>query len=180
MQFCDPDELAEMARAGDMEVLDRITRCYGERLMAVGLRRCRDPQDAQDAVQDALVAAATNLEQFRAEGRIDAWLSKMVANACHKMRRGQKNDPSLHDADAELTGTADPEREAMRAELAERLQAALLDLAPDDRAVVLLAEVEGWRGPEIADRLGLTPGAVRVRLTRLRQRLRQRLQASDR
>jgi RNA polymerase sigma-70 factor, ECF subfamily len=179
VQICDPEELARMAREGDIDVLDRITRCYGERLMAVGVRRCRDEADAEDAVQDALLNAAEHLEAFRAEGRIDAWLSRMVANACSRMRRGRKNDPGLHDFDAEIASESDPERDAMRAHLAEQLQAALMELSPSDRAVLLLAEVEGWTGPEIAEHLQTSAGAVRVRLTRLRARMRVELGPKD-
>ena len=132
-------------------------------------------EDAQDAVQDALLSAVTHLDSFRAEGRIDAWLSRMVANACQRMRRGRKNDPGLHEPDAELTAPDDPETEAMRARLAATIQEALLELPAQDRALVLLAEVEGWTGPELAEHLGRSPGAIRTKLARLRARLRARL-----
>ena len=179
-ELCDPEELARMARAGDLEVLDRVTRCYGEKLMAVGRARCRSETEAEDAVQDAMVSAAENLESFRGEGTLRAWLSRMVANACHRMRRGRKNDQALHDTEivvpAEMRG---PELEAMQREIADAVAEALGEESPQDRAIFLLAEVEGWKGPEIADATDLSHGAVRTRLSRMRKRVREALGEGD-
>lgn len=164
-------------RAGDLTALDRLTRCQGERLLAVGRRYCRNEQDARDAVQDALVVAATHMEDFRGEGSAEGWVVRMVARACGRMRRGRKNDPALHVRDVEIAALEfDPELLAGRARIAEALGAALLDLPAKDRAVLLLAEAEGWTGPEIAAELGVTPNAVRSRLSRARRVVRGRLE----
>ncbi len=176
-QMCDPRQLVAMVRAGDMAALDRLTRCHGDRLLAVGRRYCRSEADAQDAVQDALLAAGRNLEGYRGDGPVEGWVVRMVANACHRMRRGRKNNPGLHDVEAVLsTGDASPEESAMTGQLAEALGEALQTLEPTNRTIVLLAEAEGWTGPEIGRELGLSAGAVRVRLTRSRARLRQLMQ----
>lgn len=173
---CEPGKLVELVRAGDIEALDRITRCHGDRLLAVGRRYCRNESEAEDAVQDALLSAGRNLTSFRADGSLEGWLVRMVANACHHMRRGRKNNPSLHDAEAVLTSAeASPEAAAMTGELAAALGEALSELKPMDRTIVLLAEGEGWTGPEIGEKLGMTAGAVRVRLTRARATLREAL-----
>jgi RNA polymerase sigma-70 factor (ECF subfamily) len=173
---CDPEELVRLARAGDVAALDRLTRCQGDRLLAVGRRHCRSEEEARDAVQDALISAATHLPDYRGEGGVDAWVVSMVARACGRMRRGRKNDPHLHTFDVDLLSeTDDPEREAARAELARTLHGALEELDPLDRAVLWLAEGAGWTGPEIAERLGTSADAVRARLTRARRRLKERL-----
>jgi len=173
---CDSAELVRLAKAGDVGALDRLTRCQGERLLQIGRRHCRSEQDAQDAVQDALVSAVTHLGSFRGDGSVEGWVVRMVARACGRMRRGRKNDPSLHQVDAD---PADPERspeaDAGRAEIAGALGEAMLELAPIDRAVLLLAEAEGMTGPEIAERTGLSAVAVRAKLTRARRRIRERL-----
>ncbi len=177
---CDPFELVRLMRAGDLEALDRITRCFGERLSAVGRRYCRTETEAEDAVQDAMLAVASNLGSYRGEGSVEGWVVTMVANACHRMRRGRKNDPHLHDAEVLLTSEAgSPEERAMAGQLATTLGEALLELGPIDRAIVLLAESQDWTGPEIGSELGMTAGAVRVRLTRARRRLRDRLQSLE-
>lgn len=176
-----PEQLVRLMRAGDMEALDRITRCYGQTLATVGRRYCRSAIEAEDAVQDALVAAGQNLRSYRGEGSPEGWLVRMVINACRKMHRGQKNAPALHDALDEAAplpaAGANPEDVAARAQVAQALATALADLAPDDRALILLAEAEEWTAAEIADQLGSTPGAVRTRLSRIRARLRPMLEA---
>jgi len=174
---CDPDRLTALVRSGDPAALDAITRCYGDRLLAAGRRHCRTADEARDAVQDALLVAATELDSFRGDGSLEGWLVRIVASACRRMSRGRKNAPELHDAEVELRSSAkSPEAEAAGLELGEALSRALLDLGSEDRLIVLLSEVDGFDAPEVAGRVGLTPGAVRTRLTRIRRTLRQALQ----
>lgn len=176
-QVCDPDELARRLREGELDALDDLTRCFGQQLMAAGRRYCRTEDEAQDAVQDALVSATEHITQYRGEAAPHRWLVRIIANACSRFRRGRKNDPTLHEPLGPEVGEdfEDPEIIARRAELAEALGEALLELKPEDRTVLILADAEGWTGPEIAEAIQSTPGAVRVRLTRIRQKLRPRL-----
>jgi RNA polymerase sigma factor (sigma-70 family) len=167
---CDATELARLVKEGDAAALDRLTRCFGEKLAAVGARACGDRERGRDAVQDALLAAGENLETFRGDGSVEGWLTRMVVNACARMRRGRKNDPALHVIDNALL--APSEEPGERGELADLLNGALLQLAPTDRAIVLLADAEDWESAEIAAHLGMTPGAVRTRLSRSRAKLR--------
>jgi RNA polymerase sigma factor (sigma-70 family) len=173
---CSPERLVRLLRKEDPSALDHITRCYGDRLLAAGKRHCRTADEAEDAVQDALTTVAADLGQFRGEGSLDGWLIRIVANACRRISRGQKNDPARHDYETVL-GNDEPSPETQTAgrELGELLQTALLDIESVDRVILLLAEVEQWTAPEIAERVGLTAGAVRTRLTRVRGRLRQAL-----
>ena len=175
-EHCNPDRLIELVRSGDGAALEHITRCYSERLIRAGRRHCRTLAEADDAVQNALLSAATSLGQFRGEGSLEGWLVRIVARACRRMSRGQKNDFSNHETDSVLVDSdASPEAEAARHELGRILDAALLELRPEDRTILLLSEVEDFTAPEIAARLGLSAGAVRTRLTRLRERVRSAL-----
>ncbi len=175
--LCDPEVLVALVRAGRREALDRMTRCYGARLIAVGRRQCSDADQARDAVQDALVAAAEHLTDFRGDGSLEGWLSTMVTRACRRMQRGRKNDPALHaELSPQTVGQAPlPDELAAQARLAGALDTALLTLPPDDRAMVLLADVDGWRATEIAEAMAMTDGQVRTRLSRARRRLRDEL-----
>lgn len=134
-------------------------------------------------MQEALIQAGNHLRDYRGEGAPDRWVVRMVARACSRMRRGHRNDPARHvpllDATAIAAGAPDPEAAVARAELSARLGAALLELAPEDRAVLLLAEGDGWSGPQIAAELGMSAEAVRARLARARRRLRTRFMAED-
>lgn len=172
---CDPEALVRLVKTGDLAALDHLTRCQGSRLLAVGRRHCRTDEEAEDAVQDALLTASTHLGDYRGDGSVDGWVIRMVARACGRMRRGRKNDPGLHATDIELTGDDDPSMAAERAQVARTLEEALRTLDPVDRAVLWLAEGAGWTGPDIAEKLGTTPAAVRTRLTRVRKKVREQL-----
>lgn len=177
---CRPEEIVRLVQAGDRSALDRITRCYGEHLLAVGRRVCGDPESARDAVQDALLSAGERLGDFRGDGSVEGWLVTMVANACRTRRRGRKNQAAWNaelDAEREQSPVEPPDDGAAHAELSHALRAALLELSPTDRALVLLTQVDGWNGPEVGRALELSPEAVRARLSRVRRRLRERLGA---
>lgn len=175
-KYCDAQELVDLMKSGDIEALDRTTRCYGERLLSVGRKICRNSEDAQDAVQDALLSAGENLESFRGDGSVEGWLSRMVVNACHRMRRGRKNDPNLHTTEQEIPSEETPEQNAHRGEISSVLGEAMLSLTPEDRLIFLLAEGEDWTGPEIGIKLGMSSGAVRTRLTRIRKKMRDQIE----
>lgn len=158
------------------QALDRITRCYGDRLLRVGQRYCRTHAEAEDAVQETLLHALLHLDDFRGEGSLEGWLVRIVASACRRQSRGLRNAAALHTTEHELVSTApSPFAASCNGEIGRALAGALLELSNIDRLVLLLAEAEGWHSEEIAAELGLTPGAVRVRLTRLRARLREAL-----
>ncbi|MCB9679765.1 MAG: sigma-70 family RNA polymerase sigma factor [Alphaproteobacteria bacterium] len=175
MDLCDSRSVVALMRDGDLRALDAFSRCYGARLVAVARSSCRLADDAEDAVQDAMVEAARSMDRYRGEGSPLAWLSALVVHRCHRIDRGQRNDPALHVRDLDTACHCHtPEGRAEHAELEERLTAALLALDPTDRLAVMLAD-EGHTGPEIASELGLTANAVRSRLKRARSRLRSDL-----
>jgi RNA polymerase sigma-70 factor (ECF subfamily) len=145
---CSAERLMQLVRDGEPSALDHITRCYGDRLLAAGRRHCRSGAEADDAVQDALVTAATHLDQFRGTGSLEGWLVRIVARACRHLGRGQKNDESRHDRDPELPAqSSSPEQQAAQRELALLLERTLLELNSQDRAIVLLAELSRCATP---------------------------------
>lgn len=170
--YCSPKNLIRMVQEGSPDALDRLTRCYGARLLSAGVRHCRTKEEAEDAVQDALLIAHEKGSTFRGEGSLEGWLIRIVARACRRMSRGQKNDVTAHDTEVELaTREPSPVDLSCRGETGRALQAALLELSPEDRMILLLSGVEEWTAPEIAGEVGLTPGAVRTRLSRLRDKV---------
>lgn len=176
--YCNPQVLVQLARAGGGDALDRLTRCYGDRLFRAGQRYCRTRAEAEDAVQDTWAWATEHLHDFRGEGSLEGWLVRIVATACRRQARGSKNAP--HETDTELVSSGPSPLDVSTArETGENLQTALLALSEHDRAIVLLAEVEEWTASEIAAELGLSEGAVRARLSRARARLRQAIFIND-
>jgi RNA polymerase sigma-70 factor (ECF subfamily) len=176
-ETCDPHELTRLVRANDIAALDALNRCHGDRLMAAARRACKSEEDALDAYQDAMVAAGEHLHQYRGDGPVVGWLVRMIVHACHRKRRGGKNDAARHDSEVVVPDQADgPEALAGRAELAELLAELLDELPQRDRAIVVLAETEDWTAPQIAEALEMTPGAVRTRLSRARKLLKDRLE----
>lgn len=170
----------QLVRAGRTEALDQITRCYSQRLLEAGRRHCRTGAEAEDAVQDALITAAEQLNGLRDDAKLEGWLVRVVASACRRLGRGRKNDAALHEAhDGEASPSqsdSDPEAETARRELSRLLEDEMLGLAPRDRSILLLAELEDFSAAEIGAELGLSEGAVRTRLSRLRSRMLEALQ----
>jgi RNA polymerase sigma-70 factor (ECF subfamily) len=178
---CSPERLMLLVREGNTHALDQITRCYGQRLLEAGRRHCRTGSEARDAVQDALVTAAEHLAELRDDSKLEGWLVKVVASACRRMGRGRKNDSALHDRDGSEAHPSDddPEAELGRRQLGLLLERELLTLPPRDRSILLLAELEDFSAAEIGAELGMTEGAVRTQLSRLRRRLALALQEKD-
>jgi RNA polymerase sigma-70 factor (ECF subfamily) len=168
---CSPERLMRLYREGHAQALDQITRCYSQRLLEAGRRHCRTLSEAEDAVQDALISAQEQLGALRDDHKLEPWLVKVVATACRRISRGLKNAAALDAEQIELFSDEDPERDAARRELGMALERLLLTLSPVDRSIVLLAELEDFGAAEIAAELGMTAGAVRTRLSRLRATL---------
>lgn len=178
---CSPERLMQLVREGQPDALDQITRCYSDRLLEAGRRHCRTGTEAEDAVQDALIAAAQHLTELRDDAKLEGWLVKVVASACRRIGRGRKNDSGLHDVETEPAGYSenDPEAELARRELGQLLERELLALAPRDRSILLLAELDDFSAAEIGAELGMTEGAVRTQLSRLRARMALALQKKN-
>lgn len=178
---CSPERLMLLVREGSADALDQITRCYSERLLQAGRRHCRTGAEAEDAVQDALLVAAEHLTELRDDQRLEGWLVKVVASACRRIGRGRKNDGALHDSEADpsASSTDDPETELERRELGQLLERELLALGPRDRSILLLAELEDFSAAAIGAELGMTEGAVRTQLSRLRSRMAEALRKKN-
>ena len=136
----------------------------------------RDPHDAADALQDAYVAAFRRIGSFRGEAKVTTWLHRVVVNAClDRLRRQQtrtREEPLPADPDrAAALGTesrADPlEIQEARVDVVS----ALAQLTADQRAALVLVDMEGYSVEEAATILGCAPGTVKSRCARGRARL---------
>ncbi len=172
--------LVARALAGEARAFEELVRRHLRSAHAVALGVLGNPADAEDVCQDAFLVALERLEECRDPKRFAAWLMRIVRNRALNFResRSRRQAEPLERA-AEAAGGEDPGREAERSELRERLLAALAELPESQREVVLLHDLEGWRHREIAQLLGTSEGAVRVRLFEGRRRLRTALVGNE-
>lgn len=175
------DDRALMAAhvAGDPDAFGLIVRRHRDRLWAVALRTTSDPEEAADALQDAFVSAFRNAASYRGDAAVTTWLHRIVVNACLDRLRRRKIRASvpLPDDDAEGTGRAvvDPHDRIGERETAIEVEAALAELPPEQRAAVVLVDVEGWSVEEAARILDCPEGTIKSRCSRGRAKLAARL-----
>ncbi len=166
------EELLAAHVAGDEHAFAELVRRHKDRLWAVALRTCRDPDDAADAVQDALISAYRRADTFRGSAKVTTWLHRIVVNACLDRLRAKKIRKTValpeETADAGLPDTRDP-----IAEHTTRLtvMGALAQLPLDQRLAVTLVDLEGWSVDEAAQILECPSGTVKSRCHRGRARL---------
>ena len=178
-----PDDRSLLAAHvdGDPEAFGVLFGRHRDRLWAVALRTTGDPEEAADALQDALVAAFRRADSFRGDSAVTTWLHRIVVNACLDRLRRRKvrlADPLPDDleshADRGSTATAstvDPADVAVDHERRSAVLTALETLPADQRAALVLVDMEGYSIEETATILGCAPGTVKSRCSRGRARL---------
>ncbi|MBB5905714.1 RNA polymerase sigma factor SigM [Actinoalloteichus hymeniacidonis] len=166
----DADLIAAHA-SGDPYAFTELVRRHRDRLWAVALRTMRDPEEAADALQDALISAFRAAASFRAESKVTTWLHRIVVNACLDRIRRKQSRPVVPLPE---TGPNEPAstRDAM-AEQETRLAVndALAELPAEQRSAIVLVDVEGYSVAETAQILQIAEGTVKSRCARGRTRL---------
>lgn len=175
-------KLIAKAQAGDAEAFEAIVRAHEKLLYNFALRMLGNREDAADAVQEAFLKAFTGLGAFRGESKLSSWLCRILNNACIDILRKRKETLPLDDGDAgegeafqaraEIPDERfDPAAALERADLRERVRAAVTLLPADFKAPLLLREYEGLSYAEIAEALELDVNTVRTRIFRARKKL---------
>jgi RNA polymerase sigma-70 factor (ECF subfamily) len=183
----DPEEerLVARARTGDVKAFNALIERHQHTLYAVAARMLGEPQAAADVTQESLLSAWQHLASFRS-GSVRAWLTRIVINRCYDALRSRQRHPDRsYDAllaerpeTERLAGEApDPLDQAMTQELGRVLTAALATLPEDQRAVVVLCDVQGYGYAEAAVVERTNVGTIKSRLSRGRARLRDWLAA---
>jgi RNA polymerase sigma-70 factor (ECF subfamily) len=162
--------------AGDVERYGELIRRHRDRLARYAAHVLGSVEAAEDALQDAFVRAFDQLRQCRDPERFAGWLFLILRNRCFAERRHRRQEARLDDPVAQAVATgggADTPTE--RDELRRALQRALLELTPEQREVFVLKHVEELSYEEIAARTGETVGALKMRMHRGYDRLRDLL-----
>jgi RNA polymerase sigma-70 factor (ECF subfamily) len=173
------DLLARSAR-GDLEAFNALVEHYQSGVFNLCLRMLGSTQSAEDATQEAFIAAYRNLDKFRG-GSFRSWLFRIAANACYdelrrrRARPGVSLDEPAPSAERRLDApdvAPSPEERAEQSELRETLAQALAAIPPDQRLAIVLCDVQGLDYAEIAAVMQCSLGTVKSRIARGRARLR--------
>lgn len=173
-----PDaELVAAARIGDRVAVDELLARYEQTIYRFGLRMCGNEDAAREVLQETLLAAFRHLPGFRGDAALSTWLYQIARSFCIKQRRGQHPTHSIdEDGAAELVDpTPGPDERAHAHEIGEAMSRAIATLAPEQREVLILRDVEGLSAEQAAGVLGIEVGALKSRLHRARMALRTEL-----
>ncbi|MEO9322336.1 RNA polymerase sigma factor SigM [Nocardioides sp. C4-1] len=176
-------ELLAAHVAGDVHAFGELFGRHRDRLWAVALRTMGNPDDAADGLQDGMVAAYRRAASFRGEAQVTTWLHRVVVNACldrlraAKVRRAEAlpddleeygNRGSLVSATGEA---ADPADHAVVGDRRRQVLDALATLPEEQRAALVLVDMEGYPVAEVAEMLDCAVGTVKSRCSRGRSKL---------
>lgn len=167
--------------AGDPQAFAVLFGRHQNRLWAVALRTMRKPEDAADALQDAMISAFRRASGFRGDSQVTTWLHRIVVNACldrlrHNKVRQVQSLPDDVDRDLQLADGTDLTAGAEQWELRRIVMEALDSINPDQRAAIVLVDMEGYSVEETAAMLGCATGTIKSRCSRGRAKLAPLLQ----
>lgn len=183
----DPDEgLVAQSRAGDMEAFAQLIDRHEGRVYALVCQYVGQEEDARDLVRDVFLKAYRSLDRFGGRSKFSSWVCRIAINRSidHLRRKKHVRIESLDEPrdtgdggmERDIADTAElPDAEVERRELAAQIQDAVRQLSPKLREVTILREYGGLSIEEIAQTLRLSPGTVKSRIFRARERLRELL-----
>ncbi len=157
-------ELLSAHCAGDPNAFGEIFRRHRDRMWAVALRTCRDPEIAADCLQVAFISAFRRAETFRGESAVTTWLHRIVVNSClDRLRRDRPTSPLPEQEPADRID------EHARTEVRLDVQAALAQLPEGQRMALILVDMQGLSVAEAAAVLDVAEGTVKSRCSRGRE-----------
>jgi RNA polymerase sigma-70 factor (ECF subfamily) len=174
--------LARRVAAGDRSAFDVLMRINNRRLYRLARATMRNDAEAEEALQEAYIAAYRGMAGFRGESTLATWLSRMVLNEClGRLRKGARRQnvipmvtsdemDSIHANEQEV-----PDKVLVRSEMRALIERKLGELPEDFRLVFVLRSVEELSVEETADSLGIEQATVRSRHFRARSLLRESL-----
>lgn len=169
--------LLRRSAAGDADAFETFMLAHRDAVWRLLRALLGETADAEDAFQEAFVAAWRSAHAFRGDADARAWILTIARHAAARLRRRRAGEPGRFESLDVLArragwGGADaPDLRVERIDDAERLHRALDTLAPDDREVIVLRDLEDIDGDHVAAMLGITTAAMKSRLHRARLRL---------
>ena len=169
--------LISRARGGDREAFGELVEQYRDNVYRLAYRMCGNAYDADEAAQEAFVAAWRALPNFRGDAKFSTWLYRLTTNAAIDVMRREKRHQTVGDGEMiEVADDADsPQETVERTEQQEAVQEALATLSEEYREVLLLRYMEELDYAEIAEVLQLPSGTVKSRINRAKAALKNAL-----
>jgi RNA polymerase sigma-70 factor (ECF subfamily) len=179
------EKLVERFRKGDRASFEELISRYSEKAYGLASRMCRNPEDAEEVLQDVFTTVYRKLEKFEGKSSFSSWLYRITVNAAlMKLRKNRQNKSVLFDdalpAEGHTLLLQTPEGDhgdhiTLRREVSLALEEAIRKLPEEYRPVFILRDVDGLTSKEVGKILGLTIPAVKSRLHRSRLMLRRKL-----
>lgn len=169
-----PDILVARAKTGDLEALEALYRAFETPVYNLALRMLRQPEEAEDVLQETFLEVVKSIKQYRGEGYLWGWVRQIaVSKALMRIRKGQLRDTDeLHEE--RVPGGTGLGVGGLPARI--DLERAFERLTPTSRSVVWLHDVEGYTHEEIAERMERTVSFSKSQLARAHARLRRLLE----
>ncbi len=171
----DEHELVARAVEGDQAAFTELVRIHQHEVYTLAARMVADRELAYDVSQEAFVRAWRSIGKFRGDAKFSTWMHRITVNTAfsHRDRRKRKRTESLDSIYIEpVADSLTPERGGVSATMRGPLAAALDALPESLRSVIVLKDVYEWSHTEIAEQLGISVTAAKVRLHRARKSLR--------
>ena len=168
-------ELIQRYLAGDIDAFNELMAAHEDRVFGICFRMLQDREAALDATQDTFLTVFRKADRYKAQAAFSTWLYRVAVNTCydHLRRRKRKRADALPDTH----DPADPATDDLYAavEVRPAIDAALEELSPEFRAVVVLVDLQGMSLDQASDTLEVPTGTVKSRLFRARRQLSESL-----
>ena len=172
------EAIAALVLAGEVDRFELLMRRHNQRIYRAVRSILRDEAEVEEAMQQAYVSAFEHLAQFRGGARFSTWLTRIaVHEALCRVRRARPLVALDGGGESMAAAGASPEERAAGRELVGLLEEAIDELQEGYRTVFVLREVEGLGTADVAEALSISEDAVKQRLHRAKDQLRQRLAA---
>lgn len=163
--------------AGDVDQYAALVDTYKDMAFNIAFRMLGDADTAKDMAQESFIAAYNALGDFKFNSRFSSWLYRIVVNKCRDHFRAGRETVPVDEICEYVAGPAgSPEQAAACRQTGDAVQQALHGLPPEYREVIILKHIEGLDYQEIADALGVSISALKVRAHRGREMLRKLLE----
>ncbi len=177
----DENKLIERASGGDPAAFNRLMEIHEKRMYAVALRMCGNREDAQDCLQEAMLRVYRAISNFKGQSSFGTWVYRITMNTCLDELRRKKNkqntslDNMLDQGWAPTDESSSPEKKVMQNEMRQSIANSIRDLPEDMRSAIIMRDVHGYSYDEIADMLNVNVGTIKSRISRGREKLREKL-----